>query len=72
MGAYAPTASAPLMAPSHHQGFYIFYNSIFSLFCPLWDYETKLPGLRMVRAATCVRRAARSNLPSSRRRTTAR
>ena len=65
--------SAPLNAAcTTIQGFYIFYNSIFSLFCPLWDYETKLPGLRMVRAATCVRRAVHSNLPSARRRTTAR
>ena len=31
------------------KGFYVFYNSIFSLFCPLWVGETNLNGLRMVR-----------------------
>jgi len=32
-------------------GFYVFYNSIFSIFCPLWSSETTLGGLRMVRSA---------------------
>lgn len=31
-------------------GFFVFYNSIFAMFCPLWEGETELSGLRMVRA----------------------
>ena len=27
----------------------MFYNSIFAMFCPLWEGETELSGLRMVR-----------------------
>jgi hypothetical protein len=30
-------------------GFFVFYNSIFGMFCPLWTGETELGGLRMVR-----------------------
>ena len=37
-------------------GFFVFYTSIFSMFCPLWEGETTLSGLRMVRnAASCPR-----------------
>jgi hypothetical protein len=37
-------------------GFFVFYNSIFGMFCPLWTGETELGGLRMVRrrAAACA------------------
>ncbi len=36
---------------SNAPGFFVFYNTIFSMFCPLWEGETELGGLRMVRRA---------------------
>ena len=59
--AVAAGARKPVTAcPVPHRaaaGFYIFYNSIFAMFCPLWVGETELGGLRMVRAARAGVRA---------------